>query len=59
MLLKDKNAVIYGAGGAIDSAVAAPLRVKEQTSFLLVTPWRPSSSSPRGLLPLAEPPRYF
>jgi hypothetical protein len=22
MLLKDKNAVIYGAGGAIDSAVA-------------------------------------
>jgi hypothetical protein len=57
MMLKDKVAVIYGAGGAIGSAVARAFASEGPISFSPGATWHPSKFSPRTSLPPADPPR--
>jgi NAD(P)-dependent dehydrogenase (short-subunit alcohol dehydrogenase family) len=57
MLLKDKVAVIYGAGGGIGAAVGRAFADEGAALFLTGTTWRPSRSSPRRSWPPADPPK--
>src|SRR5215207_4809160 len=57
MLLQDKVAVIYEAGGAIGSAVARAVAAEGATLFSPGATWHRSKRSPRTSLPPAEPPR--
>ena len=50
MLLEKKNAVIYGAGGAVGGAIARAFAREGRESFLLVVLGLPSTPSPRRLL---------
>jgi NAD(P)-dependent dehydrogenase (short-subunit alcohol dehydrogenase family) len=54
MMLKDKVAVIYGAGGAIGGAVARAFRAEGAKVFLTGRSLRPSSRSPRRSLAAAD-----
>ena len=56
MLLKDKVAVIYGAGGAIGGAVARTFASEGAEVFLAGRSLAPSSSSPRRSSPPADRP---
>jgi NAD(P)-dependent dehydrogenase (short-subunit alcohol dehydrogenase family) len=57
MMLKDKVAVIYGAGGAIGGAVARAFASEGARLFLTGRSLAPSRSSPRTSLPQADPRR--
>jgi NAD(P)-dependent dehydrogenase (short-subunit alcohol dehydrogenase family) len=57
MLLQDKMAVIYGAGGAIGGAVACAFASEAATLFLSDRHRHRSKLSPRTSLPAADPPR--
>ena len=56
MMLKDKVAVIYGAGGAFGSAVARAFASEGPIFFSPATIWHPSKRSPRTSFPPADPP---
>jgi hypothetical protein len=57
MMLENKVAVIYGAGGAIGSAVARAFAREGPSSFSPGYTWRPSKLSPSKSIPLVDPPR--
>ena len=57
MMLKDKVAVIYGAGGGIGGAVARAFAAEGANVFLTGRTWHPSRRSPRKSFPPADPPR--
>ena len=57
MLLQNKVAVIYGAGGAIGGAVRAPLRARGARFSSPGASGHRSKRSRRTSLPPAEPPR--
>lgn len=57
MMLKDKVAVIYGAGGAIGGAVARAFASERATLFVPGATLHPSNSSPRTSLPPVDPAR--
>ena len=57
MMLKDKVAVIYGAGGAIGSAVVRAFAPEGANLFLTGRHLDPSKLSPRTSFPPADPPR--
>jgi NAD(P)-dependent dehydrogenase (short-subunit alcohol dehydrogenase family) len=57
MILKDKLAVIYGAGGAIGGAVARAFAKEGAKVFLTGLQGERSKRSPRTLLPPVGPPR--
>jgi predicted amino acid dehydrogenase len=57
MMLKDKVAVIYGAGGAIGGAVARAFAPEGADLFLTGRRWNLSTLSPGTSFPPADPPR--
>lgn len=57
MMLKNKVAVIYGAGGGIGGAVARAFASEGPTSFSPGATCQPSKLSPRTSFPPADPPR--
>ena len=57
MMLTDKVAVIYGAGGAIGGAVARAFATEGAKSFSPGAAWHPSKLSPRKSIPPADPPK--
>jgi hypothetical protein len=57
MMLKDKVAVIYGAGGAIGGAVARAFAREGAKLGLPGVTGRPSTLSSRTSFPPADPPR--
>jgi hypothetical protein len=57
MLLQDKVAVVYGAGGAIGGAVARAFASEGATQVLTGRQLAPVELSPRRSLPPAGPPR--
>ena len=57
MMLEDKVAVIYGAGGGIGGAVARAFASEGPGFFSPGAPWHRSKRSPRTSLPPADPPR--
>ena len=57
MMLKDKVAVIYGAGGAIGSAVARAFASEGANLFLTGRHLTPVEVSPRTSFPPADPRR--
>jgi hypothetical protein len=57
MMLTDKVAVIYGAGGAIGGAVARAFAREGARLFLTGPTGHRSTRSPRTSLPPADPPR--
>ncbi len=56
MMLKDKVAVIYGAGGAIGGAVARAFASEGANLFLTGRRLAPVEVSPRKSFPPADPP---
>jgi NAD(P)-dependent dehydrogenase (short-subunit alcohol dehydrogenase family) len=57
MMLENKVAVIYGAGGAIGSAVARAFASDGANLFVTGATWPLSKSSPRRSLPPADLPK--
>ena len=57
MMLKDKVAVIYGAGGAIGGAVARAFASEGPSCFSPGATWHRSKRLPRTSFPLANRPR--
>jgi NAD(P)-dependent dehydrogenase (short-subunit alcohol dehydrogenase family) len=57
MILSDKSAVIYGAGGAIGRAVARAFASEGAKLFLTGHTLAPLKSSPMKSSPPADPPR--
>jgi len=57
MMLNNKVAVIYGAGGAIGGAIARTLRVREPGSSSPGAIGHRSKQSPRKSFPPEDPPR--
>ena len=57
MMLKNKVAVIYGAGGAIGGAVARAFAREGAKLFLTGRRWHRSMRSRRTSFPPADPPR--
>jgi hypothetical protein len=57
MLLKDKAAVIYGAGGAIGGAVARAFAREGARPLSPGSTWHLSKLSRRTSFPPADPPR--
>jgi NAD(P)-dependent dehydrogenase (short-subunit alcohol dehydrogenase family) len=57
MMLDNKTAVIYGAGGGIGGAVARAFASEGANLFSPGATWHTSKRSPRKSLPAADPPK--